>query len=60
MNPASHGLVHVTSSDGKGLPYGKHEDFVRRESAPVNCHTSDNPKSWIAIDFGKCLKLLLW
>nr|XP_018669598.1 E3 ubiquitin-protein ligase HECTD1 isoform X3 [Ciona intestinalis] len=51
-NPASYGLVHVTSSDEGGLPYGKLEDILSRDTTPCNCHTSDNEKAWIALDFG--------
>uniref|UniRef100_H2Z0Z8 E3 ubiquitin-protein ligase n=1 Tax=Ciona savignyi TaxID=51511 RepID=H2Z0Z8_CIOSA len=51
-NPASHGLVHVTSSDEGGLPYGKLADILSRDSISCNCHTSDDEKAWLAIDFG--------
>lgn len=52
VNPAQYGLVQVTSSEGKNLPYGKLEDILSRESISVNCHTKDNKKSWFAIDLG--------
>uniref|UniRef100_A0A182SWP8 E3 ubiquitin-protein ligase n=1 Tax=Anopheles maculatus TaxID=74869 RepID=A0A182SWP8_9DIPT len=52
VNPAQYGLVTVTSSEGKQLPYGKLEDILSRDSASVNCHTKDNKKSWFAIDLG--------
>jgi hypothetical protein len=52
VNPAKHGLVSVTSSDGRTLPYGKVEDMVSRSSEPRNCHTKDRPNSWVAIDLG--------
>ena len=42
MNPASVGLVVVSSSEGKNLPYGKLEDIVSRESTALNCHTNDD------------------
>ena len=51
-NPAQFGLVVVTSSEGKHLPYGKLEDILSRESISVNCHTKDIKKSWFAIDLG--------
>ncbi|CAO1338887.1 unnamed protein product [Diamesa serratosioi] len=51
-NPAQFGLVLVTSSEGKHLPYGKLEDILSRESVSVNCHTKDNKKAWFAIDLG--------
>ncbi|XP_062549270.1 E3 ubiquitin-protein ligase Ufd4 isoform X2 [Armigeres subalbatus] len=52
VNPAQYGLVTVTSSEGKQLPYGKLEDILSRDSVSVNCHTKDNKKSWFAIDLG--------
>ena len=42
VNPASVGLVVVTSSEGKNLPYGKLEDILSRDSAALNCHTNDD------------------
>lgn len=51
-NPAQFGLVVVTSSEGKHLPYGKLEDILSRESISVNCHTKDIKKAWFAIDLG--------
>lgn len=42
VNPASVGLVVVTSSEGRALPYGKLEDIVSRDSAALNCHTNDD------------------
>ena len=41
VNPARHGVVVVSSSDGRQLPYGKLEDILSRESCPLNCHTND-------------------
>ena len=42
VNPASVGLVVVTSSEGKSLPYGKLEDVLSRDAAALNCHTNDD------------------
>lgn len=52
INPASVGLVVVTSSEGRSLPYGKVEDILSRNTNAVNCHTSDDKKAWFAIDLG--------
>ncbi|KAH8410654.1 hypothetical protein KR009_011091 [Drosophila setifemur] len=52
VNPAQYGLVQVTSSEGKSLPYGKLEDILSRDSISLNCHTKDNKKAWFAIDLG--------
>lgn len=52
VNPGQYGLVAVTSSEGRQLPYGKLEDILSRESISVNCHTKDNKKAWFAIDLG--------
>ncbi|XP_067621577.1 E3 ubiquitin-protein ligase Ufd4 isoform X2 [Eurosta solidaginis] len=52
VNPAQYGLVQVTSSEGKTLPYGKLEDILSRDIVSVNCHTKDNKKAWFAIDLG--------
>jgi len=41
-NPSSVGLVVVSSSEGKTLPYGKLEDVISRDSAALNCHTNDD------------------
>lgn len=51
-NPAQFGLIVVTSSEGKHLPYGKLEDILSRENISVNCHTKDIKKAWFAIDLG--------
>ena len=53
VNPGLHGLVVVTSSEGRNLPYGKLEDILSRESAALNCHTNDDRRAWFAIDLGK-------
>ncbi|KAK7477746.1 hypothetical protein BaRGS_00031034 [Batillaria attramentaria] len=52
VNPAQYGLVVVTSSEGRSLPYGKLEDVLSRETAALNCHTNDDKKAWFAIDLG--------
>lgn len=52
VNPAQYGLVIVTCSEGKQLPYGKLEDILSRDNISINCHTKDNKKSWFAIDMG--------
>ncbi|XP_076816720.1 E3 ubiquitin-protein ligase HECTD1-like isoform X3 [Clavelina lepadiformis] len=52
INPAQFGLIYITTSDGRSLPYGKLEDLLSRASTPLNCHTSDNSKAWISMDFG--------
>lgn len=52
VNPAHYGLVVVTSSEGRNLPYGKLEDILSRDSAALNCHTNDDKKAWFAIDLG--------
>ncbi|XP_070495105.1 E3 ubiquitin-protein ligase Ufd4 isoform X2 [Chironomus tepperi] len=52
VNPGQYGLVTITSSEGRQLPYGKLEDILSRESISVNCHTKDNKKAWFAIDLG--------
>lgn len=52
VNPGQYGLVNVTSSEGKHLPYGRLEDILSRDCISVNCHTKDNKKAWFAIDLG--------
>ncbi|RUS87649.1 hypothetical protein EGW08_004572 [Elysia chlorotica] len=52
VNPGQYGLVVVTSSEGRSLPYGKLEDILSRDSAALNCHTNDDKKAWFAIDLG--------
>ena len=42
VNPAQYGLVTVTSSEGKHLPYGKLEDVLSRDATAINCHTNDD------------------
>ncbi|XP_054154199.1 E3 ubiquitin-protein ligase HECTD1-like [Oppia nitens] len=52
VNPAHVGLVVVTSSEGKNLPYGRLEDILNRDSSALNCHTNDDKKAWFAVDLG--------
>lgn len=52
VNPGQYGLVTITSSEGRQLPYGRLEDILSRDSISVNCHTKDNKKAWFSIDLG--------
>jgi len=52
VNPASKGLVVVSCSEGRILPYGNLEDILCRDEAPKNCHTKDDRNSWFAVDMG--------
>lgn len=52
VNPAQYGLVNVSSSDGKNLPYGRVEDILSRDPSALNCHTNDDKRSWFTIDLG--------
>lgn len=52
VNPAQYGLVTVTSSDGRNLPYGRVEDILSRDSSALNCHTNDDKRAWFCIDLG--------
>ncbi|KAM9294001.1 E3 ubiquitin-protein ligase HECTD1 isoform 2-T2 [Gastrophryne carolinensis] len=52
VNPAAYGLVVVTSSEGRSLPYGRLEDILSRDSSALNCHTNDDKSAWFAIDLG--------
>ena len=52
VNPASVGLVCVTSSEGRNLPYGRLEDILSRDCSALNCHTNDDKRAWFAIDLG--------
>ncbi|XP_069182470.1 E3 ubiquitin-protein ligase HECTD1 isoform X17 [Procambarus clarkii] len=52
VNPASVGLVVVTSSEGRNLPYGRLEDILSRDASALNCHTNDDKRAWFAIDLG--------
>ena len=56
VNPAQYGLVVVTSSDGRTLPYGKLEDILSRDTNALNCHTNDDRRAWFAIDLGMWLQ----
>lgn len=42
VNPGSVGIVSVSTSEGRGLPYGKVEDILSRDAAALNCHTNDD------------------
>ena len=42
VNPAAHGLVVISSSDGRQLPYGKLENILSRDTSPLNCHSNDS------------------
>lgn len=52
VNPAQYGLVVVSSSDGRTLPYGKLEDILSRDSSALNCHSNDDKRAWFSIDLG--------
>lgn len=52
VNPGQYGLVSITSSDGRNLPYGRLEDILSRDTSALNCHTNDDKRSWFAIDLG--------
>lgn len=52
VNPAQYGLVAVTSSDGRNLPYGRVEDVLSRDSSALNCHTNDDKRAWFSVDLG--------
>ncbi|XP_066922502.1 E3 ubiquitin-protein ligase HECTD1-like [Clytia hemisphaerica] len=52
INPARHNVVLISSSEGRSLPYGRLEDIINRDSAPVNCHTNDNKSAWFTLDIG--------
>ncbi|XP_077476679.1 E3 ubiquitin-protein ligase HECTD1 isoform X1 [Stigmatopora argus] len=52
VNPAAYGLVVVTSSEGRNLPYGRLEDILSRDSSALNCHTNDEKNAWFAVDLG--------
>ena len=42
VNPGSVGIVAISTSESRGLPYGKIEDILSREAAALNCHTNDD------------------
>ena len=52
VNPAQVGLVMVTSSEGRNLPYGRLEDILSRDNSALNCHTNDDKRAWFSIDLG--------
>nr|XP_014275679.1 E3 ubiquitin-protein ligase HECTD1 isoform X5 [Halyomorpha halys] len=52
VNPGQFGLVVVSSSDGRNLPYGRLEDILSRDSSALNCHTNDDKRAWFSIDLG--------
>lgn len=52
LNPGAHGLVSVWSSDGRQLPYGRAEDALSRAPEPLNVHTNDDRRAFIAVDLG--------
>ncbi|XP_044733919.1 E3 ubiquitin-protein ligase HECTD1 isoform X2 [Chrysoperla carnea] len=52
VNPGQYGLVMITSSEGRNLPYGRLEDILSRDMSALNCHTNDDKRAWFAIDLG--------
>lgn len=52
VNPGAHGLISVWSSDGRQLPYGRAEDVLSRSAEPLNVHTNDDRRAFIAMDLG--------
>lgn len=52
VNPGQFGLVVVSSSDGRNLPYGRLEDILSRDASALNCHTNDDKRAWFSIDLG--------
>ncbi|XP_047508837.1 E3 ubiquitin-protein ligase HECTD1 isoform X4 [Pieris napi] len=52
VNPGAHALVSVWSSDGRQLPYGRAEDVLSRSPEPLNVHTNDDRRAFIALDLG--------
>uniref|UniRef100_UPI00358F986A E3 ubiquitin-protein ligase HECTD1-like n=1 Tax=Myxine glutinosa TaxID=7769 RepID=UPI00358F986A len=52
INPAACGLVVVSSSEGRNLPFGRLEDILSRDRFALNCHTNDDENAWFAIDLG--------
>ncbi|XP_072939169.1 E3 ubiquitin-protein ligase Ufd4 isoform X2 [Epargyreus clarus] len=52
VNPGAHGLVSVWSSDGRQLPYGRAEDILSRSPEPLNVHTNDDRRAFVAVDLG--------
>ncbi|XP_061930115.1 E3 ubiquitin-protein ligase HECTD1 isoform X16 [Apis cerana] len=52
VNPGQYGLVVITSSNGRNLPYGHLEDILSRDPSALNCHTNDDRRAWFSIDLG--------
>ena len=52
VNPGQLGLMSVSSSDGKSIPYGRLHDILSRDTDPKNCHSKDVANSWFCIDLG--------
>ncbi|CAG9113727.1 unnamed protein product [Plutella xylostella] len=52
VNPGAHGLLSVWSSDGRQMPYGRPEDVLSRSPEPLNVHTNDDRRAFIAMDLG--------
>ncbi|CAH1960044.1 unnamed protein product [Acanthoscelides obtectus] len=52
VNPGQYGLVAVTSSDARNLPYGRVEDILSRDPSALNCHTNDDKRAWFSVDLG--------
>ena len=52
VNPAFKGLVVVSCSEGRILPYGNLDDILSRDESPKNCHTKDDRNSWFVVDMG--------
>ncbi|XP_018579699.1 E3 ubiquitin-protein ligase Ufd4 isoform X5 [Anoplophora glabripennis] len=52
VNPGQYGLVTVSSSDSRNLPYGRVEDILSRDPSALNCHTNDDNRAWFSIDLG--------
>ncbi|XP_041988693.1 E3 ubiquitin-protein ligase Ufd4 isoform X4 [Aricia agestis] len=52
VNPGAHALVSVWSSDGRALPYGRAEDVLSRAREPLNVHTNDDRRAFVALDLG--------
>ena len=51
VNPAEFGIVSISCSDGKKIPYGKMYQILSRDQT-LNVHSSDDRHAWFAIDFG--------
>eukprot|EP00036_Acanthoecidae_sp_10tr_P012628 CAMPEP_0206295484 /NCGR_PEP_ID=MMETSP0106_2-20121207/5189_1 /ASSEMBLY_ACC=CAM_ASM_000206 /TAXON_ID=81532 /ORGANISM="Acanthoeca-like sp., Strain 10tr" /LENGTH=2416 /DNA_ID=CAMNT_0053726137 /DNA_START=1 /DNA_END=7251 /DNA_ORIENTATION=- len=52
VNPSRFNLIHITTSDGRKLPYGTVDDMVSRDVTPCNCHTTDKVGNWVVFDLG--------